>query len=121
MIDLSREQQANKDLIEKVSALVAIDPRWAVSIALTESSLGLKQKSPTGCKGVFQMSRIAMMDMLQMMEANDEDSIDILCGVAFLSLLLKRHKSIETATSHYCDPKDRDFYWNRVKSYMQEE
>lgn len=64
------------------------------------------------------MSSIAMKDLLQAMEANDDDMIDILCGVAFLWLLYKRHKSIEDATLKYCDPKDRDFYWKRVQEFM---
>jgi len=120
MAQLNLEQSTNKDLIEKVAQLAGVDPKWAVAIAMTESSLGLKQKSPTGCKGIFQMSKIAMIDLLQAQEAQDDDLVDILCGVAFLWLLYKRHGSIEAATLRYCDPKDRGFYWDRVQHYMEE-
>jgi hypothetical protein len=115
---LNQEQQANKTIIEQIAAIVGIDPRWAVAVAMVESSLGLHQKSPTGCRGVFQMSGIAMKDLLQSMEVNDDDMVDMLCGIAFLWLLFKRHGSIEDATNRYCDPNDRAFYWNRVQTYM---
>ena len=87
---------------------------------MTESSLGLNQKSGTGARGVFQMTSIAMKDLLQEMEKQDSDIIDILCGIAFLYLLEKRWGTMEEATKHFCDPKDRDFYWNRVKGYIEE-
>lgn len=86
---------------------------------MVESSLGEKQKSSTGCLGVFQMSRIAMMDLLQSMETLDDDLIDIVCGIAFLKLLLNRWETIEEATNHFCDPGDRSFYFDRVKSFMK--
>ena len=95
-----------------------MDVSWPVAIAMTESSLGIKQKSGTGARGVFQMTSIAMKDLLQEMEKQDDDIIDILCGIAFLHLLRKRWGSIEEATKHFCDPADRDFYWERVKKYM---
>jgi len=119
-MNLSDKQQTNKALLEKIAQLSGIDPSWAVAIAMTESSLGLNQKSPTGCLGVFQMSGIAMKDLMQAMESNQDDVIDILCGVAFLYLLLKRHGSIEAATIRFCDPADRDFYWDRVQQYMKD-
>ncbi|MBE3141525.1 MAG: hypothetical protein IMZ53_13195 [Thermoplasmata archaeon] len=87
---------------------------------MTESSLGEHQKSPTGCVGVFQMSSIAMKDLLQEMSKQDDEFIDIACGLAFLYLLLRRHKTIEKATAHFCDPADADFYVERVKMYMRE-
>jgi hypothetical protein len=87
---------------------------------MTESALGLHQLSRTGAKGVFQMTSIAMKDLLQEMQRADDDMIDIACGVLFLRLLFKRHKSIEAATAKYCDPKDRGFYIDRVKKYMTE-
>ena len=54
------------------------------------------------------------------MKNNDDDMIDIMCGVLFLRLLIKRHKSIDAATEHFCDPKDRHFYLQKVKGYMTE-
>jgi len=97
-----------------------LDPVWATSVALTESSLGLNQVSPTGCKGVFQMSSMAMFDLTAEMAIKNEDLVDIACGMAFLYLLLKRHKSIKKATEHFCDPKDKKMYLKRVKKYMKE-
>ena len=116
---LNEKQLDVKVKIEEVAKFFGLPVEWPVAVAMTESSLGLHQKSPTGCRGVFQMSRIAMMDLLQSMEIVDEDIIDIVCGVAFLYLLLKRWGSIEEATAHFCDPKDRHFYIKRVLDYMK--
>ena len=119
-MNLNPKQQLNKDLIGAIARIADVSPQWAVAVAMVESSLGMHQKSPTGCRGVFQMSKIAMMDLLLSMESNEDDTVDILCGVAFLKLLLKRHGSIEAATLKYCDPNDRHFYWDRVQKYMAE-
>jgi hypothetical protein len=118
--NLSLKQSETKWKIEIFSTLFEIDPEWAAAIAMTESSLGKYQKSPTSCLGVFQMSSIAMKDLLQEMEAVNDDLVDIACGVAFLRLLLRRWGSIDEATNHFCDPKDRSFYLDRVKNYMKE-
>ena len=117
---MTPKQLNTKAKIETVAALFGIDPKWAVAVAMTESSLGENQVSPTGCSGVFQMSQIAMKDLLLQMRAMDDDLIDIVCGVAFLRLLLRRWKTIGNATLHFCDPKDRNFYLERVKRYMEE-
>jgi membrane-bound lytic murein transglycosylase MltF len=117
-MELNQKQIETKERIIKIAKAMGLDPVWALAIAMTESSLGLKQKSPTGCRGVFQMSSIAMKDLLQEMEKSDDDTIDIACGLSFLRLLLKRHKTIEAATAKFCDPNDRDFYVDKVISYM---
>jgi membrane-bound lytic murein transglycosylase MltF len=119
MLNLSKKQQEIKSSIETFAVLLDVDPSWATAIAMTESSLGEHQQSPTGCLGVFQMSSIAMKDLLQNM-SGDDDLIDIVCGVAFLRLLMKRWKTIENATLHFCDPADRHFYLDRVKKFMRE-
>ena len=115
---LTEKQRDTQSKIWEVCNLFDVDPSWACAVAMVESSLGLNQKSPTGCRGVFQMSSIAMKDLLYDMEKTDDDMIDIACGVLFLRLLYRRHGSIETATERYCDPKDRDFYVGRVMDYM---
>jgi len=115
---LIRQLEVKED-IERVAEALHVDPAWAVSIAMVESSLGTHQKSPTGCRGVFQMSSIAMKDLLQAMTDTGDDLIDIACGLAFLRLLLGRHKTLEAATNKYCDPADRGFYFDRVLSYMK--
>ena len=117
-MNLNEKQIESKVKIEVFARLFGIDPSWAVAVGFVESSLGLNQKSPTGCRGIFQMSNIAMKDLLQSMEIIDDDMVDIVCGVAFLRLLLKRWKTIENATAHFCDPNDRDFYIDRVKKLM---
>ena len=117
---LNKKQSDNKFLIDLYAPSLGIDVSWALAIAMTESSLGIDQKSSTGCRGVFQMSLIAMKDLLQEMEKNNDDLVDILCGLLFLRLLFKRWKTIEDATLHYCDPEDRRFYLDRVKHYMEE-
>ena len=119
-MELNPKQKRVKELIEKISEAIEISPAWPLAIAMTESSLGLNQKSGTGARGVFQMTSIAMKDLLQEMEKQDSDIIDILCGIAFLYLLEKRWGTMEEATKHFCDPADRDFYWNRVKGYIEE-
>jgi hypothetical protein len=118
-MQLNQKQAETKAKIELFARLFGIDPSWAVAIAMTESSLGLHQLSPTGCKGVFQMSTIAMKDLLITMQTMDDDLVDIVCGLAFLRLLLKRHGTLEAATKHYCDPQDRGFYWDRVRHFMR--
>jgi membrane-bound lytic murein transglycosylase MltF len=105
--------------VRRIAEAMGVNPTWAVSVAMVESSLGMHQKSPTGCRGVFQMSSIAMKDLLQEMEKADDDLIDIACGCAFLHLLLRRHGSIPAATAKFCDPNDRDFYVSKVVNYME--
>jgi membrane-bound lytic murein transglycosylase MltF len=119
MINFTARQLDVKEKIELLAPLFGVDPVWAVAIAMMESSLGEHQKSPTGCRGVFQMSGIAMKDLLIEMEQRDDDLSDIACGIAFLRLLHKRHDSIEAATAKFCDPKDRDFYVPSVMKYMK--
>lgn len=117
-MNLSQKQIETKIKIEFFARLFGIDPRWAVAVAMTESSLGENQLSPTKAKGVFQMTSIAMKDLLQSMPYDDDDFVDIVCGIAFLRLLLNRWKTIEEATKHFCNPKDRHFYIDKVKHFM---
>ena len=119
-MDLNKKQQETKEKIEQLAEIFGVDPNWALGIAMVESSLGLHQKSPTGCRGVFQMSGIAMKDLLYSMEAIDDDLIDIACGISFLWLLLKRWGTEEKATAHYCDPNDLDFYLDRMRKFRDE-
>ena len=119
-MELNQRQLETKEKIIKVAEAIGLNPSWALAIAMTESSLGEKQKSPTGCRGVFQMSSIAMKDLLIEMEKADDDIIDIACGLAFLHLLLKRHKSFDNATAHFCDPNDKWFYIERMRDFMRE-
>jgi membrane-bound lytic murein transglycosylase MltF len=119
-MNLNEKQYETLRNIQKAARLLGVDPDWAAAVAMTESALGLHQLSRTGAKGVFQMTSIAMKDLLQEMQKADDDMIDIACGVLFLRLLFKRHKSIEAATAKYCDPNDRGFYIDRVKKYMKE-
>jgi membrane-bound lytic murein transglycosylase MltF len=116
---LNEKQIKTKQNIERLASFFGLDPAWPVAVAMVESSLGLNQKSPTGCRGVFQMSGVAMKDLLQEMEKRDDDLIDIACGVAFLSLLLRRWGTINDATAHFCDPNDRNFYVAQVLKYMR--
>ena len=120
MMRLDKKQLETRDKITQIASAIGLDPVWALAIAMTESSLGKSQRSPTGCKGVFQMSSIAMKDLLQEMEKSDDDIIDITCGLAFLHLLLKRYKTIEKATARFCDPKDVKFYVPRVLKFMED-
>lgn len=120
-MDLQPKQVEVKEKIKIIAQAIGLDPSWAISVAMVESSLGMHQKSPTGCSGVFQMSAVAMKDLLQEMPKADDETIDILCGLAFLYLLLKRHKTMREATSHFCDPNDRSFYIDKVLAYMNNE
>jgi len=119
-MDLQAKQIETKTKIEIFARIFGVDPVWASAIAMTESSLGMDQLSPTKCRGVFQMSSIAMKDLLLTMDQIDDDFIDIVCGLAFLRLLLKRHGTQEQATKHFCDPDDRGYYWDRVRHFMKE-
>ena len=119
-MNLNAKQLDVKDKIERIADAMGVDRNWALGVAMTESSLGLYQKSPTGCRGVFQMSGIAMKDLLQEMERSNGEIVDIACGLAFLYLLKARWGSIEEATSHFCDPNDRHFYIDRVMKFRKE-
>jgi hypothetical protein len=114
-----KQKQVRADII-RLAEFLGVDPAWACAIAEVESSLGINQKSPTGCLGVFQMSSIAMKDLLWEMAKQDDETVDICCGVLFLRLLLKRHGTIEQATAKYCDPKDRHFYVPKVLKLMEQ-
>jgi len=115
---LNEKQLDVKNMIERASIALDIDPTWAISIAMVESSLGMNQKSKTGARGIFQMTNIAMKDLLQEMEKSDNEIIDVLCGLLFLKLLLNRWHTIEDATTHFCDPVEKQKYWLRVEGYM---
>lgn len=106
--------------IRVIAKVLDVDPDWAAGVAMVESALGKHQLSPTGAKGVFQMTSIAMRDLLTGMEKSDDDLADIACGILFLRLLLKRWKTIDEATAHFCDPQDRGFYIGRMNRYMKE-
>lgn len=118
-IRLIKSQLETKEKIEKIAEAMGIDPLWASAMAMTESSLGVQKVSPTGCLGVFQMSTIAMRDLHESMRSGTDNTVDIACGLAFLYLLLKRHKTIKKATEKFCAPADRDFYFDRMMSYMK--
>ena len=119
-MNLNAKQIETLVKIRIVAKALGIDPDWAAAVAMTESALGLHQLSKTGAKGVFQMTTIAMKDLLLEMEKKDDDMIDIACGVLFLRLLLKRWKTEEEATGHFCDPADRGFYIDRMKKFRKE-
>lgn len=116
---MNANQQRIKEMIENYSSLLDVDPAWAAAIAMVESSLGENRISPTNCRGIFQMSGIAMEDLRQQMGTAGDDDLEILCGLLFLRLLYRRWGTIEEATAHYCDPNDRSFYLDRVRGYMQ--
>jgi len=117
---LNEKQYDTLRNIQKAANALGVDPDWAAAVAMTESALGLHQLSKTGAKGVFQMTSIAMKDLLAEMQKSDDDFIDIACGVLFLRLLLKRWKTIDEATGHFCDPADKGFYIDRMKKFMKE-
>lgn len=117
---LDDRQKATLAKIRKAAELLGVDPDWSSSIAMVESALGRYQLSRTGAKGVFQMTSIAMKDLLNEMQRQDDDLIDIVCGILFLRLLLKRHKTEDAATARYCDPRDRGFYIDRMKRFKKE-
>jgi membrane-bound lytic murein transglycosylase MltF len=117
---LSQQQLKIKSLIDQITLAIGDDPILSVAVALVESSLGLQLKSPTGAKGVFQLTSIAMKDLFQEMDKKGNEAIGILCGLAFIHLLLKRHKTISEVILHYCDPNDYEFYLQRIKDRMKE-
>lgn len=103
-------QDGTQQKITAAAKIIGLDPNWALAVAKTESNFGKYQRSPTGARGVFQMTTIAMRDLWLDMVKKDDDWIDILCGCLFLRLLEKRHGSKEKATEKYCAPKDRSWY-----------
>ena len=119
-MNLDARQLETLAKIRVIAKVLDVDPDWAAAVAMTESALGNHQLSPTGAKGVFQMTSIAMRDLLTGMERLDDDLADIACGILFLRLLLKRWKTEKGATEHFCDPKDRGFYLDRVEKFRKE-
>lgn len=117
---LDDRQKITLAKIRVIAKVLDVDPDWASAVAMVESALGKYQLSKTGARGVFQMTSIAMKDLLQEMQKADDDMIDIACGVLFLRLLLKRWKTEEEATGHFCDPADRGFYIDRMKKFRKE-
>ena len=114
------ENATTEDRIKAVCDLLGVNPAWALAIAEVESAMGKYQLSPTGARGVFQLTSIAMKDLRYHMERTDDDMIDICCGILFLRLLLKRHKTEEEATKHYCDPNDRETYVPKVMALTEQ-
>lgn len=104
-----------KDKIKAISEIVGLDPAWVLAIAEVESSMGVNQLSPTGARGVFQMTSIAMAELLRIMVRKDDEWADILCGIAYLNALKNQWGSEDSATIKFCNPKDRDFYLSRVR------
>lgn len=119
MSKLSITKHSITDTIISVSRAMGLNPAWALAIAEIESSLGNNLLSPTGAKGVFQMTTIAMKDLLLDMANKDNPIVGILCGLAFLHLLKKRWNTEDSATVHFCDPKDRDMYLKKMIRYRQ--
>ena len=120
MLSLNSTQAETKKLIEDISKLINLDPLLTSAIALTESSLGINLLSPTKCRGVFGMSSIAMKDLLLEMHKPKNRDISILCGLAFIKLLIRRWGNEQDAINHFCSPKDRVFYNSRIKKYKQQ-
>ena len=120
-MNLEPKQVETRNEIKKFAGIFKVDESIATSIATVESSLGLHLLSPTGCRGVFQMSMIAMKDLWLSMCDEGDEVVGIVCGILFIRLLKKRWGSDKEAISHFCDPKDRDFYIARVLGLMQEE
>ena len=116
---MNASQQEVKREIEFYSELLGVDPIWACAVAMVESSLGEHRISPTNCRGIFQMSSIAMEDLRQQMGTESDDTVEIVCGLLFLRLLYRRWGTFEEATNHYCDPNDRSFYLDRVLGYIR--
>jgi len=116
---MNPNQQEVKREIEYYAQQFGVDPAWACAVAMVESSLGENRISPTNCRGVFQMSSIAMEDLRWQMGSEDDDTVEIVCGLLFLRLLYRRWGTIEEATTHFCDPNDRSFYLDRVLGYMR--
>lgn len=107
-------QEEVKETIYKIAKLVGVDPAIALAVSEVESSHGTHLRSPTGAKGVFQMTSIAMQDLLQVMATPGKEIIGICCGVCFLKLLKDRHKDETQALRKYCDPNDRHWYPAKV-------
>jgi hypothetical protein len=116
---MTDRQKATIEKIRKLAPIIGVDTSWALAIADQESSLGEHQLSPTGAKGDFQMTRIAILDLLAESQKKDDDLIDICFGLLFLRLLLRRWGTIEEATGHYCDPNDKHFYVPSIMAKMR--
>lgn len=117
-------QDEIKKSIYAIAKIVGVDPAIALAVSEVESNHGVHLRSPTGAKGVMQMTSIAMKDLLNVMDTPGKEIIGICCGVCFLKLLKDRHKTDIKALEKYCDPKDRSWYPEKVlklaESYRKE-
>ncbi len=109
---------SRKEKIIAISKIIGLNPAWSLAIAEIESSMGVNQLSPSGAKGVYQLTNIAFKDLRQDMERKNDDTIDILCGLAFLYLLKRRWGSEIEATLHYCDPAVKTDYLEKMQKAM---
>lgn len=115
MTPTEREQ-----IIRKVCLAVGFPEPLAVAVAQVESAMGRYQKSPTGARGVFQLTSIAFKDMMESLTSTERhERTDILCGVAFLCLLQDRWEGIEAIVSHFCDPAEKEAYWKKVQYLLE--
>jgi membrane-bound lytic murein transglycosylase MltF len=120
-MELKKKQIETLEKIKMIAPCLGIDPKLAAAIAFVESSLGMFQLSKTGARGVYQLTSIAMKDLLIGMEEDNDDIEDIACGILFIRKLLRRHKGdVDKVISKYCDPNDRGFYVDKVKALMKE-
>ena len=121
-------------------AIAEVESSFGINQKSPTGCLGVFQMSSIAMKDLFQeMSRAdhgdvgylllrllarryghtAIKDLLWEMAKVDDELADIICGLLFLRLLLKRHKTIEAAVAKYCDPKDRHFYVPKVMNIIK--
>jgi hypothetical protein len=121
-MSLTQKQTEIFNLCKDHAIWLGIDPSWALAIADQESTFGLNLISPTGARGIYQDTTIAMKDILEFIGHDNEAAYkaSIAVGQSELLVLLTRWHDIEIATSHYCDPKVKAQYVASVMSKIKQ-
>lgn len=107
-----------EEKIRAICKIVEFPEDLAVAIAKVESAMGKYILSPTGAKGIFQLTSIAMKDMLQVMAEHKYERTAILCGIGFLCLLQDRWMDAQEIVFHFCDPAEKDAYWKKIQKVI---
>lgn len=108
-----------EEKIRAICEIIEFPADGAVAIAQVESAMGKYLLSRTGARGIFQLTSIAMRDMLEAMARPKHERTGILCGLAFLCLLQDRWTDLDTIVRHYCDPDEKEAYLAKVHEFME--
>lgn len=108
-----------EEKIRAICEIMGFSGDLAVAVATVESAMGKYIISPTNARGLFQLTSIALKDMLQAMGLERHERVAMLCGIAFLCLLQDRWgDDPRTIVGHYADPAEKEAYWKKIQKAL---